>query len=68
MFATAQTLLDYGCISRIIISDPEQVEIFGEHISTAVRKEFDFRRPIVQIDITSAPPEWDELEIIPSIH
>lgn len=66
---TPQTLMDYGCLTKVIVRGSEQDEEFSSaQLRMAINKEFELCGPIVELEISTAPPEWNELEIIPSIH
>ena len=65
---TPQLLMDFGMLASMIIRDPEETDQFGKQLSLAVLKQFQHGAGTVKAEFISAPPEWNNLEVLPAMH
>ncbi|THG09257.1 hypothetical protein TEA_011782 [Camellia sinensis var. sinensis] len=67
-YLTSPKLLDYGFVSRLIFTDPDQTDNFGHKLAHAVLCVMEEHHPYVEALIDSKLPEWKEIWCNPAKH
>ncbi|THG06969.1 hypothetical protein TEA_022884 [Camellia sinensis var. sinensis] len=67
-YLTAPKLLDYGFVSRLIFTDPDQTDNFGHKLAHAALCVMEEHHPYVEALINSKLPEWKEIWCNPAKH
>ena len=65
---TAQYLLDYGLVSQLVFSYPDQSDLFGRKLASCVLNTFISKNNYVDLHIVSKAPEWDLSGLLPAQH
>ncbi|CAL5410451.1 unnamed protein product [Camellia sinensis] len=67
-YLTAPKLLDYGFVSRLIFTEPDQTDSFGHKLVHAVLCVMEEHHPYVEALIDSRLPEWKGIWCNPAKH